>query len=169
MTALCLAACTSLTTAPPADLLSGRLALRVDSAPPRAVTARFELAGSGEAGSLRLSSPIGTTMAQARWAPSGAVLTTADGERRFADLDALAREVLGESLPLEALPDWLRGRPWAGAPSRLLVAAPLKPDAPPPSFEQLGWLVDLTRFETGTVQAARRSTPPVSLRALLDR
>jgi len=61
-------------------------------------------------------------LAQARWAPGQVVLATPQGERRFDDLDGLTREVLGESLPLAALFDWLRGRPWPGAASRPLAA-----------------------------------------------
>jgi outer membrane lipoprotein LolB len=68
--------------------------------------------------------------------------------------------VLGETLPLAALFDWLRGRPWPGAPSR--------PVAAPPGFEQLGWRVDLARFAEGQVDARRDRAPAVNVRARLD-
>jgi len=90
------------------------------------------------------------------------VLVTAQGSsRRFASLDALTREVLGESVPVEAWFDWLRGRPWPGAAS--------VPHAAGSGFEQLGWQVDLSRFATGGVGASRRAPdPPVTVRILLD-
>ena len=108
-----LAGCAAL--APPgASMVSGRLALQVqphEGRPAQGFTGSFELVGDARAGELRLSHALGVQVAQARWQPSEVVLTTADGERRFDDVDALAREALGQPLPLRALPDWLRGRP----------------------------------------------------------
>ena len=109
--------------APPAgtgDVLSGRLALRVEpvaNEAPRSVSAAFDLRGDSRAGSLGLSTPLGSMLAQARWSPAEVVLTTPRETRRFASLDELTREALGESVPIEAWFDWLRGRPWPGAPS----------------------------------------------------
>ncbi len=145
-TALLMTACASVPQmeAPVGDTLSGRLAVRVDAAagtPARAENAAFELQGTPEAGRLNLTTPLGSTVAQARWTPGAVVLSTPQGERRFADLDELTREVLGESVPLAALFDWLRGRPWAGAASL--------PGATPTGFAQLGWIVDLARFDEG--------------------
>ena len=81
----------------------------------RSVVAGFELQGVAEAGRLNLSTPTGQVMAQARWQPGRVVLVTPQGETPYASLDALTREVLGESLPVAALFDWLHGRPWPGA------------------------------------------------------
>jgi len=120
--------------------------------------AAFELRGDAEGGELHLNSPLGTRMVSVRWSRSGAVLVTAQGERSFADLDALSREALGESLPLAALPDWLAGRPWPHAPHL--------PEAT--GFEQLGWHVDLQRQAQGWVEAQRTTPPAVSLRARID-
>ncbi len=139
---------------------SGRLLLRVAATAERAaqgMSAAFELRGSGRQGELRLLSPLGTRMAQAQWAPGLAVLTGPQGEQRFDSLDALSQQALGEALPLAALPDWLAGRSWPGAPSTAL----------PGGFAQLGWHIDLTRQAEGWIEA-RRSTPPaVQLRVRL--
>ena len=100
------------------DTLAGRLAVRVeahDGTAARSENAAFELQGSAQAGRLDLSTPLGSVLAQARWAPGSVVLATPQGERSFTDLDALTQEVLGESVPVAALFDWLRGRPWPGA------------------------------------------------------
>jgi len=102
-------------------------------------------------------------LARARWAPGTVALVTSQGETRFASLDELTREVLGESLPVAALFDWLRGRPWSGAPSQA-TAAPAEP-----GFRQLGWVVSLARFEEGWIAARRDQAPVVTVRAKLDR
>jgi outer membrane lipoprotein LolB len=165
--ALMLAACATVPAPPDAgESLSGRLAVKVDGeagAAPRSVSAAFELLGDPQRGRLNLSTPLGSVLAQARWAPGSVVLVTPQGERQFADLDALTSEVLGESLPVAALFDWLRGRPWPGAPSRTTT---------PPAergFEQLGWAVSLARFDEAWVVATRSGTPAVVVRAKVDR
>lgn len=140
---------------------SGRLLLRVDATPERlaqSLSAAFELRGSGQQGELRLLSPLGTGLAEARWGPGVAELRTAQGEARFDSLDALSRQALGEALPLAALPDWLAGRPWPGAPSQAL----------PGGFEQLGWSLDLTRQQQGWIEARRAAPPAVLLRVRLE-
>ena len=163
------AACTTVPPAPPgsnADLLSGRLALRVEplgNEAPRAVSAAFDLRGDWRAGTLGLSTPLGSMLAQARWSPAEVVLTTPRETRRFASLDELTRHALGESVPIEAWFDWLRGRPWPGAPSEGAETAG-------GGFRQLGWLVDLAQFDVGTIAATRESPAPVvTVRIRLDR
>ncbi len=162
-----LAGCASAPPAPPdASSVSGRLSLQVDATPDRpaqSLNAAFELQGSADRGELRLSTPLGTTLALAAWLPGQARLVTPQGERRFDDLDALSREVFGEDLPLRALPDWLHGRPWRSAAD---AAQPL-PDMP--GFAQLGWHIDLARFDSGLLQARRAGPPAVRLRAQIDR
>ena len=177
-----LAACTTVPPAPPAgtgDVLSGRLALRVEpvaNEAPRSVSAAFDLRGDSRAGSLGLSTPLGSLLAQARWSPAEVVLTTPRETRRFRSLDELTREALGESVPIEAWFDWLRGRPWPGAPSVDVApggssdAAPTAQSEPrPPSFRQLGWRVDLSQFGVGTIVATREApSPVVTVRIRLD-
>lgn len=153
------------TTPPPAGgapWTTGRLSLRADATaqqPAQSLSAAFELRGSGDAGELRLNSPLGTQLVAATWAPGQALLQTPEGERRFDSLEALSRQALGESLPLAALPDWLAARPWPAA------AHTLNADG----FEQLGWLVVTTRFAEGWVTAQRGTPPAVQLRVKLDR
>ena len=140
---------------------TGRLSVRVDASGERAaqsLSAGFELQGNGAAGELRLNSPLGTRLVSALWAPGLAVLRTPEGERRFDNLDELSRQALGEALPLAALPDWLAGRPWAGAPHATIDNG----------FEQLGWQVLLARRAEGFVEARRAAPPVVQLRVRLD-
>jgi outer membrane lipoprotein LolB len=159
--AAALAACAGLAPAPPLPQVSGRLSLQVaahDGEPARGVNAAFDLVGDARAGELRLSTPFGPQLASARWSPGEATLRTADGETRHADLASLARQALGEPLPLQALPDWLQGRAWAGAPSAPVAGG----------FEQLGWTLDLARWAEGFVVARRGAPPPVTLRVRVD-
>lgn len=151
---------------PPADALTGRLAVRIEASEGvavRSVTAGFDLRGDAVSGRLDLSTPLGSVLAQARWVPGQVVLATPLGETVFPDLDALTRDLLGESLPVAALFDWLRGRPWPGAPSTPMVA-PAEP-----GFAQLGWVVNLARFDEAWVAARRERAPVVTVRAKLDR
>jgi outer membrane lipoprotein LolB len=150
------AGCASLKSPPD---LSGRLAVRVASDPPRSLAADFDLRGSAERGALSLTGPLGAILADVRWQPGEATMTDAQGARRYPTLDALSRDLLGESLPLAALTDWLRGRPWPGAPSKATAEG----------FEQLGWRIGLEGLAEGLVVAARDSAPAVSVRARLEK
>ena len=123
--------------------------------------AAFDLQGRPEAGELNLSTPLGTVLGQARWAPGSVVLVTPQGSTAYPDRDALTREVLGESLPVAALFDWLKGRPWPGAPSRAAPAGG--------GFSQLGWRVDLAALADATISAVRERPPAVTVRVKLDR
>jgi outer membrane lipoprotein LolB len=164
LAACALAGCAAVP-APPPGVVSGRLSLQVDAAddrPAQALSAAFDLRGDAERGELRLSTPLGTTLALASWAPGEARLVTPQGERRYADLGMLSRQVFGEDLPLRALPDWLQGRPWPGA------GAAARPLPSGPGFEQLGWTVELARFDRGQLTAWRTAPPGVRLRAQLD-
>jgi outer membrane lipoprotein LolB len=118
----------------------------------------FELTGSGNAGQLRVFSPLGTTLATASWAPGQVLLQTSEGEQRFADLEQLSRQTLGEALPLAALPDWLAGRPWTEAPHQLNSQG----------FEQSGWRINLQQRAQGWIEANRQTPPALKLRIKLE-
>lgn len=137
---------------PSADLArwSGRLSVRVDEQPVRLWNATFVLSGSPERGALSLHAPLGATVAQAQWGPGWAQVRTAEGERRFDDVDALTQELLGEPLPLDALFGWLS----------------LGRAATPP-----GWAVDESRRDRGILVAQRDgqdARPAVRLTVALD-
>jgi outer membrane lipoprotein LolB len=149
-------------TATGADRLSGRLSVRIDGQPERSISAGFELSGHAQAGELLLTTPLGTTAARAQWQPGDARLRAGADEQRFETLDALVAAALGEPVPLPALFEWLRGRPWPGAASQ-----PLPGGAS--GFVQLGWQIDLARWDQGWVQAQRSAPPVVTVRARLDR
>ncbi len=141
--------------------LTGRLAVQVEGQPERGFAADFELSGSAEQGTLVLAGPLGATAARARWSPGEAVLVGPQGETRQPDLDSLAHEAFGEPLPMAALFDWLRGRPWPGA------AAEPRADGGP-GFVQLGWQVLLDRLADGRIEARRAGPPAVTVRVRLQ-
>lgn len=164
-----LAACTTLQPPEqrlPGELITGRLSVRVegtDATAPRALSASFELEGRADRGRLDLSTPLGTMLAQVRWSPGGATLATPQNTSPYPDLDALTSQLLGESVPVAALFDWLRGRPWPAAPSTA------SSDPARAGFTQLDWNVDLASFDDALVIARRERPPAVTVRAKLDR
>ncbi len=175
---LVLAGCTTLTQ-PTADagasldptLIEGRLAVQVQALgeqPAQSLAAPFTLQGDERAGSLALSTPIGTMLARAVWQPSRATLTTPQDTRQYPNLDAMADDLLGQAVPMAALLSWLRGQPWGGAAHTSSNAS--VSNAPSATFTQLGWSVDLNGYAEGLVVAQRDTPPPrVTVRARIDR
>lgn len=164
LAAALVAGCASLREPAP-EVISGRLAVRVDAPAgeaPRTLTAGFDLEGDAENGSLSLATPLGTRIAQARWSPGHVVLATPEGETAYPDLDALTRALVGEALPVAAFFDWLRGRPWPGAPSGALAAGEGA------GFVQLGWQVLPAGPGSGAIVARRDAAPAVTVRAMID-
>ena len=151
-----------------APRLTGKFGLIVPAGPggqPRGqnVNASFELLGDPRRGQLEMSTPMGSLVARVSWQPGSAWVKTPDGDRAYDDIDALTQELLGEALPVQALFDWLRGRPWPQAPSRAADGT---------GFQQLGWQVDLRRFGDQLISAQRLnpngSEPLATLRLKLD-
>jgi outer membrane lipoprotein LolB len=146
-----LAACAS-APKPPADAAAatswqGRLAMTVDSQPPERMAASFTLQGSEQAGSLALFTPLGSTIARAEWNAEGATLTQGQNVRQFASLDEMLAQFASAALPVQALFDWLQGRPR---------------DVP-------GWHVNLSGQDQGRISATRQyPQPTVDLRLILD-
>jgi outer membrane lipoprotein LolB len=122
----------------PAGGWSGRLALRVDSQPPQAFSALFDLQGTAEAGELQLTSVLGQTLATVRWSAAGAELQRGDELQRRGSLDELTRELTGAPLPVVALFDWLAGR----------------------ASEAGGWQADLSGRPQGRLVARRAQPAP---------
>ena len=160
--AAALAGCAQLPKTPPAETsearLSGRISVTVAGNVHQRGTggaASFELFGGPQAGRLELTSPLGALVARASWQPGLVTLQTPSDERRFDDLDALTRELLGEPVPVAALFDWLKARPWAAVPHQKTAAG----------FEQLGWRIEP---KLPALVATRLAEPTVTLRAKLD-
>jgi outer membrane lipoprotein LolB len=170
--AVALAGCATVSPPPPPSppsasastgaAFAGRLAVTVEAvgeSPPRAFSGGFDLRGDATRGTLALATPFGNAVAEARWQPAEVVLVTPRETRRYATIAALTRDALGESVPLEALFDWLQGRPWPNAAS-----APAER-----GFAQLGWRVDTSGLAEGRFAARRTAPEPaVEVRIRLD-
>ena len=146
-----LSACTSLPQpSPPVSSdgnWQGRLSLTVDSSPPERMAAGFSLTGNAQRGTLRLFSPLGSTLGEASWGPTGATLTQGQTAQQFESLDALLTHFAQAAIPVRALFDWLQGR----------------------ATEVPGWHVDLSQQAQGRIVANRQYPQPhANLRWILE-
>lgn len=123
---------------------TGRLVLHIQDTPAQRHSAGFELIGSASQGELNLFNPLGSTVAQARWTPTLALLQQGERIQTFADMPGLLQAATGAALPLTAVFDWLKGNP-ASSP---------------------GWDVDLSQHAQGRIRA-HRSTPLPAVQLLI--
>ena len=141
---LCLAGCAHRDPGPPANW-TGRLSLKSADSSASSFHAGFELDGSAEAGSLRLTSPVGTVLAELSWSPSRAKLQRGQETQSFDSLPQMALELTGTELPIAALFGWLQGR----------------------DVQATGWIADLSQLANGRL-TVRRPSPEAELRLILD-
>ena len=126
---------------------AGRISVQIQSEPPQAFFAGFELKGSAERGELTLLSPIGSVLGLMRWSPTEALLESGRDVKRFSSVDTLLEQTTGAPIPTAALFDWLRGK----------------------STDTSGWSADLTLQNSGRITARRLApAPPIELRIVLD-
>jgi outer membrane lipoprotein LolB len=85
----------------------GRISLKVLRDPPELFSASFEINGRPEDGELTFFSPIGTTLAVARWTPFNAQLMEGAKVKRYDSVEAMMLELTGSKLPLPELLGWL--------------------------------------------------------------
>jgi outer membrane lipoprotein LolB len=123
------------------------MSLQVQSDPPQAFSAAFELQGTPEQGELQLNSPLGTVLGLARWSPGQASMTSGNQTREYSSVDALIESATGAALPLGAFFDWLGGK----------------------NTRLNGWVADLSRQPEGRILARRTlPQPETELRVVLD-
>ena len=127
---------------------SGRISLQVQSEPPQAFFAGFELKGQASGGELTLLSPMGNILGIMRWSPTDAVLEQGANSRRFSSTDDLLQQTTGAAVPVPALFDWLAGK-----------------NTPYP-----GWTADVSQRFRGLITAKRSDpAPQADLRIVLDK
>lgn len=137
-----------LETTPAASAWSGRLSLRIDSEPEQTFAALFDLSGSASAGSLTLTTPIGSTLAIMQWTPGDAVLKNGGATRHFDSVEALIEAATGAAIPIGALFGWLAGR----------------------NDNVAGWHANLSQISAGRLQATRSTPlPAADLRIAFER
>lgn len=129
------------------DAWSGRFHLTTHTERIQTVAAMFTLEGSAAQGQLLLSSPLGTTLAQASWSQDHARLVANDRTTQFADMDALTTALMGSAIPVWALFDWIKGKPTVVE----------------------GWDVNLADWSAGRIAATRTHPLPLAhIRILID-
>ena len=127
---------------------AGRISLKVQSDPPQAFFAGFELKGQPDSGELTLISPLGSILGVLRWTPLSATLQSAQGIKRADTVDELLEQATGASIPTAALFDWLAGK-------QTMISS---------------WTADLSQHSAGRIVATRAlPLPQVELRIVLDR
>lgn len=93
------------------QVFRGRMGIKVQGQPDNSWSAGFQLTGSADAGQMRLVSPIGTTLALARWAPQEASIERGQTIQRYSDASAMVRELLGADFQMTQLWAWLERKP----------------------------------------------------------
>jgi outer membrane lipoprotein LolB len=106
------------------------MALRVEGHEKQSFSAAFELTGAAAQGTLKLFSPLGSTLAHIEWSAGGAMLRTGEDARSFLSLDELLESTTGSPLPVRALFDWFEGIDTALAGWRTDLAAQRLQPAP---------------------------------------
>ncbi len=132
----------------------GRLALKIDSdeasdfGPPKgqSFSAGFELAGNAQTGSLTLTNPLGSVVANLLWSQGTAELQVNGARQSFQSLDALVKHVTGTVVPVDSLFNWLAGRS--------AVAAE--------------WEADLSQISIGRLTARRNLPSKVELKMVVE-
>lgn len=120
--------------------LEGRLSVR---SPGQTFTGNLSWRRADTGDTLLLSGPLGQGAAEIQRRDGQVELKTADGERVVEDSDErLLSRVLGLSLPLDGLVDWLTGRPRPGVP----FLAGQDGEGRLAWLEQEGWHIEYDRY-----------------------
>jgi len=91
---------------------------------PESATVNFNWQQTAQRTDVTLYTPLGSTLATIAVTPQEAVLTQSDkAPRRASDIDTLSAQLLGWSLPVSGLRDWLQGYA-DGADGQRFVASP---------------------------------------------
>lgn len=161
---LLLGACAQLQTRVPEDLrfdLTGRLAVRYGD---EAFTGNLAWRHAGSADEMLITSSLGAGVARLVRDGGGIVLTTAEPrEYRGRDAELLTEEVLGFRVPVEALADWVRGRP-----GRQAGQVQYGDDGRLRALEQGGWTVEYLEYRDGLPSRMRLAYPGIELRLAIS-
>ncbi|MBI4293387.1 MAG: outer membrane lipoprotein LolB [Betaproteobacteria bacterium] len=162
------AACTALPAGRDADFphaafgLSGRVAVRYGS---EGASGRFVWRHSAAADDLLISSPLGQGIAKlTRRHREFELVTSDDKTHRAADAESLTQEVLGWSLPLSGLPDWVQGRADPARPAELLRDAIGRTA----ELRQDHWRIEYQEYEGNRPSKLRLSRDDLEIRLVVD-
>jgi outer membrane biogenesis lipoprotein LolB len=152
--------------APLGGTRTGRISVRAPDARGAVQTwhAGFEFIESGPRRTLRLTDPLGTTLASIQADAQGARLTASNGEQTaYGSLAELTERVTGVALPDAAWRYWLDGMPAPDLPSQHRAQL---------GFGQSGfWINVLNRFENNkprVLEITRPDMPDLLVRVALE-
>jgi outer membrane lipoprotein LolB len=171
--ALALGACATPPTAPPERTYAGRFAaIAVNGAQRESVSGRFLIEVRGDRKTIDLATPVGTTIARIEIEPgrasaTGPQLQTVTGP----DADELVERLLGWSLPVAGLVDWINGQPVPSRPARTRREGDRIAE-----IEQDGWMIRIGEYSPITARPSRlvmdrartATDPAVSVRVIVD-
>jgi outer membrane lipoprotein LolB len=162
--------------APGGDVeLHGRLSVRyTQNGEPKSMSGNYNWRQTGACTDVALSTPIGSTIATISVTPNEAVLSEGNKPpRRAPDIDTLSAQILGWSLPVAGLRDWMQG--YATAADGTRVAA--SPENSTVTTND-GWRLSFVSWQEGAtparpkrIDAERSATGQIeemSLRIVID-
>jgi outer membrane lipoprotein LolB len=89
---------------------NGKINLTLDSEPKQFFAAEFDLEGDAQSGDMQFYSPLGTTLAAAKWETGVAQLIVPGKDPfQFDCLNALNQKLLGTELPVNMIFEWANG------------------------------------------------------------
>lgn len=161
-----LSACAAL--APPAEgdgdsfELAGRVAVRYGK---EAASGRVSWRHSASADDLVIATPLGQGIAEISRRGGEYMLQTSDGKRYTArDPETLTEEALGWRLPLEGLPEWVRGRALPNVPAETENGGRRLA-----TLRQLGWTIEYLEFgENNLPRRLRLTRADLDIRLVLE-
>jgi outer membrane lipoprotein LolB len=155
--------------------LSGRLTVQyTHDGKPESLSGKFNWKQQGANTDVALASPFGSTIATIAVTPQQATLTEGGKAPRSApDVDSLSAQILGWTLPVSGLRDWLQGYAVA-ADGQRFVASPAASSV----TTRDGWRLSYVSWQDGSmppkpkrIDAERSSTGKVeemALRIVID-
>jgi outer membrane lipoprotein LolB len=143
-------------------VVKGRVAVRYGE---EAASGRLFWNHAADKDVLLLSNPVGQGVAELRGSREGYQLRTADGkEYSAADPEELTEQTLGWRLPLQGLPEWIRGRALKNVP-----AEEKKEDGRLAELRQLGWQIDYLAWDDrGLPQRLRLRRADLDIRMAIE-
>ncbi|MGO4380120.1 lipoprotein insertase outer membrane protein LolB [Pseudoduganella sp. RAF53_2] len=155
--------------------LHGRLAVKyTQNSEPKSMTVNYSWSQTPQCTNVALSMPIGSTIATIEVTPEQAVLTESGKPPRSApDIDTLTARILGWSLPVAGLREWMQGYATA-ADGKRFNASPGNTDV----TTKDGWRLSFVSWQDGSnppkpkrIDAERSASgqiEEVSLRIVID-
>ena len=142
--------------------LSGRVAVRYSG---ESATGRVQWRHADSTDDLLITNPLGQGVARITRAGEQFELETSDGHRYSApDAESLTAQVLGWSLPLHGLPQWVRAQPLPGDPAEIQRDSADRVA----SLSQDGWHIDYEAYAGERPSRLTLARPDLEIRLVIE-